>query len=87
MKVVCLRLTSSRPGFCSHRQVARNPVMRPPTEADRVHVTAADAAAGLEAANPTYGVMIHCLIAAELGDKTQIATIALAAQFLPVDQP
>ena len=63
IKEQCLRLTSSRPGFCGHRDVARNPVMRPPTETDRVHVTAAAAADVLDAANAAYGIMLRCLIA------------------------
>lgn len=63
MREECLRLTAHRAGFRGHRCVARNPVMRPPTEADRVHVTAAAAAAVLDAANAAYGVMLRCLIA------------------------
>ena len=82
IKEECLRLTSSRPGFCGHRHVARNPVMRPPTEADRVHVTAAAAAAVLDAANAVYGVMLRCLIAVyevPWGEKTRRKALLGAA--------
>lgn len=61
IKEECIRLSSARPEFRGHRPVARNPVMRPPTTDNRVHVTGAVAAPMLDAANAAYNLMLRCL--------------------------
>lgn len=58
-----VRLAASRPAFRPSRNVARNPVMRRPTAADRVHVTHPDSAALLDATNAVYSLMLRCLTA------------------------
>ena len=57
------RLTAARAAFRPARDVARNPVMRRPVAAERVHVTDATAAPILDAANAVYSLMLRCLSA------------------------
>lgn len=58
-----LALRKARPSFVPSRHVARNPVMRRPVGADRVHITHPQAAAVLDAGNAVYSLMLRCLTA------------------------
>lgn len=54
-------LRAARPAFEPARRVARNPVMRPPHDDDRVHVTAPAARQVLDLANAAYWLMLRVL--------------------------
>ena len=70
-------LRRARPGFDPARAVARNPVMRPPVEAERCHVTAPDAVALIDVANSLYALMLRCL--GQLYETPRSATAARQA--------
>jgi hypothetical protein len=57
------RLCRDRPGFEPARPVGRNPVMRAPVTAGRLHVTASLAREVLDAFNGTYALMWRALTA------------------------
>jgi hypothetical protein len=56
------RLQGARVDFRPARAVAANPVMRAPSEANRVHVTNAGAAPVLDLANAVYSAMLRFLV-------------------------
>lgn len=55
------RLSARRPGFEPAHPVARNPVMRKPSEAGRLHIDDPRAAAVLDMANALYNAMLRLL--------------------------
>ena len=56
-----VELRQARPAFVPHRAVATNPVMHPPVDEDRVHITSSQAAPVVDAANAVYNAMLRCL--------------------------
>lgn len=70
-------LLAARPEFAPARDVGRNPVMRPPTEPGRTHVTAKRAAVTLDAANSLYAFMLRCLAQCYATPRTDAARRAV----------